>query len=155
MGAVVAMATLIISLLLPVACEDSKDQQAKDSSLPSTQISAISSDSGNIQVEVRVPAGFHAYLDRGKEGNLIPVTFFWDDLVQAGVLTEKPQTLEAPEGSFDSHFNATVLRGNGIYLFKTKGTAGLQGNTIRVQTQICDDAKGICYRPRTDAVKIR
>jgi len=100
---------------------------------PAIQVKALNTQAG-IQLEVLVPPGHHAYLDAGKEGNLIPVSFRWDG--------SAPNLTLAPLGEFDEQVRATVLRGRGQWQFE-KGAA----TAVTVRSQICDEKIGLCYPP--------
>ena len=126
---------------------------------PSTaSIQAQISKNDQLEIRVAIPANSHAYLDKGKEGNLIPITFDWQTLVNKGSLSEFPRLVAAPKGQYDKKVEATVLRGEGLFVFASKKTntlsSTLAGEQIRIRTQICDEVEGICYRPKWTQVVI-
>lgn len=105
-------------------------------------------------MRVKVPENHHAYLDSGPEGSFIPVAADWAALVKAGSLERAPDLASAPAGTLDKDSGAKVLRGTGEFVFKGN-LKSLAGKTVQVRTQVCDDLKGICYRPRIQDVTLR
>lgn len=116
------------------------------SGVPSPTISANLAGS-QLNVEVSVPAGHHAYLDSGKEGNLIPVTF---DFTNLG--TELKE-VSRPQGTVEEISGAKILKGNGVFVFESESSLD-SDSSFRVRTQICDDTSGICYRPQWHDVSL-
>jgi thiol:disulfide interchange protein DsbD len=108
-----------------------------------------------VRIAVQVPPDHHGYLDRGDEGLLIPLTFNFESLeMQSVQVTE----IARPQGSRDEQAQATVLRGEGEFVFRLDPAAGLpaQGEfPAIVHYQICNDVTNICYPPRTTAVPLR
>ncbi len=105
-------------------------------------------------LRVRVPASHHAYLDKGPAGAFIPIAPDWDSLVKAGRIKSAPALSRSPGGTLDKDSGAMVLRGTGEFEY-TGNLTDLAGETIQVRTQVCDDIKGICYRPKTENVTIQ
>ncbi len=114
---------------------------------PSADVAAWVKDASTVQVSVIVPPGHHAYLDKGVEGNYIPVSV---DTSGVGDLRLK----DSPPGELDKEVRAKVLRGMGAFLYETKDASAAAGKSLRVRSQICDERKGVCYAPRTVEVKI-
>ena len=104
-------------------------------------------------LRVHVPANHHAYLDKGPSGAFIPVSVDWESLVKTGAISKAPALLRGPAGTLDAESGAKVLRGTGEFEY-TGSLAELSGQSVQVRTQICDDLKGICYRPKTQTVTI-
>jgi len=115
---------------------------SKPPSLPQPSVEAHSKE-GKLIVTLSVPDHHHAYLDSGTEGNLIPVSFDWAKWSANG--QNEPQLISKPEGALDQDTGAYILHGNGNFTFETKDTN--KQNEFRVRVQICDEIKGICYRP--------
>ncbi len=108
-----------------------------------------------LRVEVTVPQNHHLYLDRGVEGNLIPISFDWRPHIAGQNLTEEPRLLSAPAGEKDKKVKATVLRGRDAFIFESSSLQKLSGKNLRVRIQICDEIQGLCYRPEWKEVLIR
>lgn len=135
----IGLITLLGSLAAGIITACKKEEPR--SSVPQPTVTAQLVD-GKLQVQVRVPARHHAYLDEGREGNLIPVGFDW----QSWSAKDAPlQTLQSPTGELDPESGAHVLRGEGTYLFQAKQTP--TQTDFRVRVQICEEVKGVCYRP--------
>ncbi len=144
---------ILMTAFAAISCGKSTEQTKP--AIPSARISATSNqDEGKVIFNVVVPGGHHAYLNRGTEENLIPVSFFWDDLVQSGILSGEPALVSKPQGVYDKEFEAQVLRGQGQFEFKIPSVSKLIGKTLRVRSQVCDETRGICYRPVTENILI-
>lgn len=104
---------------------------------------------GKLHVHLSIPSRHHAYLDAGREGNLIPVTFDWKGWGENPA--ESPKAIQSPAGDVDADSGARVLRGEGTYVFQPKTNPSLQ--EFRVRVQICDEVKGVCYRPAWYSLK--
>lgn len=124
-----------------------------DGELPAASFNTSISGS-SLTIAISVPDHHHAYLDRGEEGNLIPVQFYWEDFVEAGILETEPEPISAPEGVFDEDERAIVLRGEGEYVFEIGNAGELSGETLRARTQICDEIRGVCYRPENHDIQL-
>lgn len=148
----------VFSLIFSIfASSCSEESAANTPSVPSAVVTASTAPQNDRLIfKVTVPHGHHAYLNSGDEGNLIPVTFFWESLIENGVLRGKPMQISSPKGVRDEEVQALVLRGTGAYEFQIVKTAAekLKGLSLKVRTQVCDESRGICYRPRTDEVMI-
>lgn len=109
-----------------------------------------------VRIGVQVPPDHHGYLDRGDEGLLIPLTVNFESLETQGLRVTE---LARPQGSRDEQAHATVLRGEGEFVFRLDPTAAnlpIQGEfPIIVHYQICNDVTNICYPPRTTPVPVR
>jgi thiol:disulfide interchange protein DsbD len=109
-----------------------------------------------VRIAVQVPPDHHGYLDRGDEGLLIPLTFNFESLETQSVRVTE---IARPQGSRDEQAHATVLRGEGEFVFRLDPTAAslpTQGEfPTLVRYQICNDVTNICYPPRTTAVPLR
>lgn len=148
---------LFLLVLLSLACnkegplsleptEGEPDAHSASSEMRLTKTGAL--------LRVHVPANHHAYLDKGPSGAFIPVTADWEALVKGGKISAAPALLRSPAGTLDKDSGAMVLRGTGEYEYKGS-LAELAGLAVQVRTQICDDVKGICYRPKTQNVIIQ
>lgn len=129
--------SLLSSLLAAFAC-------SRTQSLPQPSFSAAISD-GRLNVTITVPDRHHAYLDSGREGNLIPVTFDWKSWTGEGLA--EPEPAGRPEGVIDEESGARILRGKGVFSFNLPADQAKQLKNFRVRVQICDEVKGVCYRP--------
>ncbi len=107
-----------------------------------------------LAVHITLAPAFHVYLDKGALGNLIPISFDWGSLIKKGVLKQEPQIVSAPAGVYAEEVQAKVLRGQGRFLFQGENLAKAAGHELRVQTQICNEALGICYRPRWESLRV-
>ena len=137
--------TLLILILILPLLSSCKEEKSPAPNRPQARISA-SVDDDTLTVFVAIPEGTHAYLDRGREGVLIPVSFDWKDIKAKPVL--------APDGEFDELVRATVFRGEGSFVFKVEDARTLKGSVFRVRTQLCNDELGICYPPSWQEVEI-
>jgi len=109
-------------------------------------------ENNKIKVIVQIPSDHHAYLDKGKDGMLIPITFDWSDL-----FTNEPQIISKPEGVFDKDVQATVLRNEGIFEFllpENISKENITNKILKVRVQICNETTGICYRPKIYEVRL-
>ncbi|MBI3394411.1 MAG: hypothetical protein HY042_01105 [Spirochaetia bacterium] len=122
---------------------------SKKSSAPSADVTARAQGSQEIAFSVVVPAGHHAYLDQGKDGNLMEIQF---DFKGLGIAA-KPK--DAPKGVYDATVEATVLRGDSLFTFQVQDAKSLVGRKARVRTQICDEVKGLCYPVKYQDVEIQ
>ncbi len=140
--------TLILPLLCAVlcACERPAPGPAQ-TGRPEASLHGNILPSGEIAVEIAIPDGHHAYLDSGREGNLIPVSFVWD--LPAGA---PPKVKLAPIGEKDAESGASVLRGSGRWVF-TPAAKNATGS-VKIRSQICDEIKGICFPPRTERLEL-
>jgi len=138
-------------MLMTSHCKDSG--QAGSETDPHAAKSDASFANKTLFVRVNIPPNHHAYLDAGKDGAFIPITIEWKDLIEKSIIAAAPAVKSAPLGVYDSDSGAKVLRGSGEFTFETDSQ--LAGNSIQIRTQICDDVKGICYRPTTQSVVIK
>lgn len=129
--------------------EMTKESSSKSAGmyLPSAKFQTTIQNKRKLIINVIIPTGHHAYLDSGRDGNLLPILFYWQELIKQGVLQKKPVEKSRPIGSFDSLAKATVLRGNGVYVYETRKGNWKKGTKLRVRTQICNERKGQCYPP--------
>lgn len=136
---------LLITLLAAFGvtrCDGDASNERAAGDVPAAAFAARVLGDGQVEINVNVPSRHHAYLDAGEYGNLIPLAFDWQGL------TPEPKITAAPTGEHDEEVKARVLRGNGRFVFQFAPPApDLQGRTIKVRSQICDEDKGICYRP--------
>lgn len=146
--------TLAALLVLGAACGDDPGAPASSgfNDVPDVTLSGrILTDRQQIEIEVAVPNRHHAYLDSGIHENLIPIAFEWQG-------EPAPELATAPSGEQDDEVKARVLRGTGRFVFAAGADqiAALQGANpaVRVRSQICDEDKGICYRPTWNALKL-
>ncbi|MCR9144662.1 MAG: protein-disulfide reductase DsbD N-terminal domain-containing protein [bacterium] len=150
------LAALLLATLIAMGaatCDDAPESRASaggPGDVPAALISGRTLDDGRAAINVDVPSRHHAYLDAGKHGNLIPIGFDWQGL------SPEPEQVTAPVGERDEDVQAQVLRGSGTYVFKAGGENAppFAGRSLRVRSQICDEDKGICYRPTWTDVKL-
>lgn len=141
---------ILSAAILPGSCKKPADSSASTGpgGVPAPSIQAKLQSNG-VVFHVRVPDGFHAYVDAGDDGNLIPVSFVWPDS-----LKPTPELKKAPAGVHDEEFSAKVLRGQADWQFSYGRPDELKGVTLKVRSQICDETSGICYRPTFQDVQI-
>lgn len=139
----------IVFLLLQCGSEK---QDGSQNGVPGARARAALND-GQLTISVKIPHGFHAYLDSGPGDNLLPVQFNWQQIQKEGIITMPPVTTQKPVGVRDSESGAMVLRGDGQYVFENMPGAVL-GESIGMRIQLCDDTLGICHRPTTSQIKI-
>lgn len=142
---------LCLLCLLVVACNSKKASPRR----PQVKIQAFVKSSHQLEVSIAIPFGHHAYLNTGKTGALIPISFDWKTWLSEGVIQQKPQTLSAPEGIYEELVEAQVFRNQGVFIFQTSPTDALKGKTLRVRSQICNDEIGLCYPPTYQEIEIR
>ena len=148
---VIAGLITILALFLVAASACSNSEKNKNTSgIPEAKIEG-KIEGQSVRFRITIPERHHAYLDRGKEGRLIPISFDWKNALEE---TDTPDIASTPSGSFDQDYGATVLRGEGEFVFQLKKASELIGKIVKVKTQICDDVKGICYRPIIEEVVI-
>ena len=132
---------LFFSLMMGSCGGKTSSDSTGEMDLPSAKVEAgILSD--GISFRVEIPTGHHAYVDSGSQGNLVPISFIFDESVQP-----VPQLRSAPTGEYDKEFEANVLRGNGIWEFSFPNPEAMKDKVVQVRSQICDEQTGICYRP--------
>ncbi len=112
---------------------------------------SYTSESKRIAIHFKIPKNLHAYLDKGKDGQLIPISFDWQPLQETKAISTAPVLIQAPQGELNQKEEARVLRDEGIYIFELKESLheSTLFNTLkfRVRTQICNEVAGICYKP--------
>ncbi len=111
-----------------------------------------------INIKIQIPRDHHAYLDSGKDNNLIPIQFDWNEFLQKKILPKEPNLIVSPEGEWDTEVQATVLRNTGMYEFqidKNLNKDKLKEAYLKIKIQICNEISGICYRPQIYEVKIQ
>ncbi|GIX41154.1 MAG: hypothetical protein KatS3mg129_0887 [Leptospiraceae bacterium] len=104
-----------------------------------------------LKVIIQLPKNHHAYLDKGKDGMLIPITFDWSDFIEKNILSQEPTLITKPKGEYDDEVKATVLRGDGIFEFQLPDSLlseTLKKGNLKIKIQICNETSGICYRPK-------
>ena len=104
-------------------------------------------------VTIAIPADHHAYLDKGPQGNLIPVAFDWKPALESGKVKAEPELQSSPEGQKEEATGALVMRGTGEFVFS--GGEIETGAQIRVRTQICNEISGMCFRPSWQTVNVQ
>ncbi len=133
----------------PLAPPDVKAWSAKEEA---------ASDQGGaetVRITVEIPPDHHGYLDKGDEGLLIPLTFSFASLEAHSVRVTQ---LSYPLGTRDEQAHATVLRGNGDFVFRLDNVSALpsdQAFATTLRSQICNDVTNICYPPRTTEIPLR
>lgn len=126
--------------------------------LEEEKLTLVRSESGSetFHLTVQVPPNHHAYLDKGDDGLLIPLTFTFTPFEQQGI---QVAMLTQPGGKRDEKFRATVLRGKGTFTFELKAIRdALPQDRVLPATllyQICNDVTEICYPPQELAVPLR
>ncbi len=158
---------IALSIILALqACKDGRQTPSENGSAVGTRSSysenrdkdlekiRVSHSGNELTVEITIPPAHHAYLDSGKEGNLIPIGFSWKSLNRDGSIKGKPMLIKKPVGEFDTKVEATVLRGTGNFVFTHQGNSWPTGKFFKVLTQICNEKTGQCYPPSNNSVKI-
>lgn len=148
--ALISLVAALLLAFLSAGCTDS-EQSGVSTGTPEATIRATSLQD-TIVVSVSIPRDHHAYLDKGPQGNLIPVSFDWSPALESGKLAGEPSLTEKPEGEQEEKIGALVLRGTGE--FKFSGDSPKPGAEVRVRTQICNDVTGMCFRPTWQTVSI-
>lgn len=138
-----AFALLSAGLTLP-GC---KPERARPEA-PHPEVTARVLGETGLEVLVAVPPGHHAYLDRGDMEVLIPISFDW------ALTGANPALSTRPNGERDETVGATVLRGAGRFVFESAAPETLRGKIVRVQSQICNEEKGVCYRPTVQEIEL-
>lgn len=133
----------LVVIFLWLSCSKSQEE-----TLPSVKIHHQIK-TNQILFRIEVPDHHHAYLDSGKENNLIPIQFDWSGLIQNQILTKEPELLSKPKGEFDNEVQATVLKGSDVFIFRIPEEAvdQLKNQKVNIKVQICNEITGICYRP--------
>jgi thiol:disulfide interchange protein DsbD len=112
--------------------------------------------STKIRIAVQVPPDHHGYLDKGDEGLLIPFSFTFAAVEERGI---RVTMVSRPTGERDDKVQATVLRGDGEFVFRLDAdtTTGILEGTFPtvLRYQICNDVTNICYPPRTSQITLR
>jgi hypothetical protein len=106
-------------------------------------------------IAVEVPPDHHAYLDKGDEGLLIPLSFTFPALEERSVRVE---LISSPTGTRDEKVSATLLRGTHDFVFHLHGPAdpAVLNSPVsaRLRYQICNDVTNICYPPQEKEVAL-
>lgn len=133
----------------------SKSKNAKEEVLPEAKIYHSVEDT-KIIFKIEIPKDHHAYLDSGKENNLIPIQFDWQDLIQKQILKEEPKVLAKPKGEYDKEVQATVLRNIGEYAFQitNEEKEKIKNQIVQIKIQICNEVTGICFRPKIYKIQL-
>lgn len=142
-------AILLSTAVLAATCGDGSADETKSRAtaplVPAAEFTGRTLDDGRIQITAVVPDRHHAYLNSGDDGNLIPIFFQWDG--------PAPEPVTTPPGERDEDVKATVLRGQGVFVFQPGADGAPEG--VKVQSQVCDEDKGICYRPLWQDVSLK
>ncbi len=138
-------------LPLTVFCKEEKPAETLEEHKPA--VSAFLK-SDKLTIAVTVPANHHAYLDAGKEGVYIPIAVDWKDAISRKLIGATPRSVAAPEGIQDKEIGASLLRGKGDFVYEGSFDK-LAGQSLKVRSQICDDIKGVCYRPTTQEIQVK
>jgi hypothetical protein len=131
-------------------------KKKSDYSMPEATIQSNINEN-KINIIINIPLNHHAYLDKGEEGNLIPISFDWSDFIQKKIFTDEPILISKPNGIYDKEVKATVLRGEGKFEFQLPEIVqpkDLKNNLLKVKIQICNEISGICYRPKIYEVRL-
>ena len=116
---------------------------------------SFSTDTDGITFSIRVeiPPNHHGYLDKGDDGFLIPFTFSFPALEEAGVRIEE---VSRPAGVRDEDFRAQVLRGRTEFRFRlVPAPVGTSETSASLRYQICNDRTSICYPPKVVQIPVR
>lgn len=106
----------------------------------------------SFRISVEVPEGHHAYIDKGDDGFLIPFSFSFPGLEEAGIAVEMTS---APLGVRDPRVRAQVLRGQADFSFRlVPAPQPPAGATAGLRYQICNDVSGICYPPKVVSIPV-
>lgn len=101
------------------------------------------------RIQVTIPPDHHGYLDKGEEGFYIPLMFTFVALEERGARVVE---ISRPQGERDDQVHATILRGNGQFVFgiDTSDPAQFANHTllIKLRHQICNDITRVCYPPK-------
>lgn len=131
------------------------DTPSIDVKLNSKRIELKAETPATLIVQIAVPEGHHAYLDRGEGGTFIPIHVDLSAMEKAGI---RARQTGRPEGEQDSKVNATVLRRDGAFAYELTVLPGAEISTtvydIKIRSQICNDISGTCYFPETDTRRI-
>ena len=157
------LSTLLVAGALFVVTGHAHAQFGKPAEPPSATVrlepATLRLDAGTpaeFTVRLTPPAGHHAYLDAGKDGTYIPIEIDTTALAQAGL---RVRPVGKPQGEADAQLGATVLRGAGVFRYRLSAPSGAKAGTrdyaIAVRSQICNDATGSCYFPRTDTMHLQ
>ncbi|MCS7205317.1 MAG: protein-disulfide reductase DsbD family protein [Leptospiraceae bacterium] len=124
-------------------------EETKPTGIPEPKI-IVQTSQNQIKFSIEIPKDHHAYLDSGKENSLIPIQFDWKDMIQNQILPKEPRMIAKPLGVYDKEYEATVLRGQGEFLFELpEGVSeNIKGQKVYIKIQICNEVTGICYRPK-------
>ena len=146
---ITATICFVLLTLGTAACDQGAAGSGGPGDIPEATFSARALPDGSLEIQAQIPPRHHAYLDAGDHGNLIPIAFDWQGLEPA------PEKVSTPAGVRDDAVGAQVLRDGGRFVFKAGADAeDLNGKTVKVRSQICDEDKGICYRPTWTDVRI-
>ncbi len=146
---------LLAIFLLPLGCDKNTKLQSGSVAIQAKIILYKSQKA--LEIHLKLPPHSHVYLDRGERENLVPVSFDWKSMLQKGWLSKEPQLISQPKSQHDKKVKASVMRKEGSFIFigKPQEIDGLVGKELRVKTQVCDEVKGICYRPEWNSIFIK
>lgn len=144
---------LMMVLAILLSCKDHAPDKLTAPGIPAASVQARAG-IGQIKIKVEIPANHHAYLDSGPEELFIPLSFNWASLLKEKQIAKKPEKIQAPKGEREKS-GVHVLRGMGDFIFAVPESMKLQGKTIKVRTQLCDDIQGVCYRPQQSEITIQ
>lgn len=149
--------SIIVVLLLFGAAISTQAQLQTTSPLapPEVQVRSAPAETGasgatTARITVEIPADHHGYLDSGDEGLLIPLAFTFDN---PGIAA---QEIARPQGTRDDQAHATVLRGQGKFVFRLALSDPIpESPHAKLRYQICNDITNICFPPRTVQVPLQ
>ena len=142
---------LSFAISISLACTPTKEKDFKDGYIIEAK---VLNPKEKIKVKIKIAPNLHAYLDKGKRGVLIPISFDWEMLKRKNKINKKPQLISTPSGEYESKAEANVLRKQGSFIFEGMQLENLVGEILRVRIQLCDEISGICYRPKWAEVAI-
>ena len=122
---------------------------------PHEKIEAHIDSKKTLVVSITIPPAHHAYLDRGKEGYLVPISFQWKEFLGSGMLKREPRLKSAPAGTYDKEVQATVMRGTGLFIFEIRDSNWPIGKSFNVRSQICNEILGQCYPPAIQQIILK
>jgi|GEM_PF-262678 len=104
-------------------------------------------DNFRLEITVVIPERHHGYLDAGEEGFLIPVTFDFSRLEEAGLSFD---LAEKPEGSLDAELKANSFHGEGRFVFQGSVSDTAKDGPLpdfKIRFQLCNDETKQCFAP--------
>ncbi len=154
-----ARSVVLLQFMLLVGVPGSVDAQSRARGRVPTISAAVvpgsfsrDADGITFSILVEVPPNHHGYLDNGDSGFLIPFTFSFPTLEEAGVGIEE---VSRPAGVRDEKFRAQVLRGRAEFRFRLLPAPAITSETsASLRYQICNDHTAVCYPPKVVQIPV-